>query len=89
VVNPHVHAKVMSVDGRVCSVGSANLDITAGYWENEVMLVVEDESITRALETRIDQLIAGSQPVDRNDQRWQRTARRRQWMRHWPGVLSV
>jgi len=89
VVNPHVHAKIMSVDGRVCSVGSANLDITAGYWENEVMLVVEDETITRALERRIDELIAGSQPVDRNDRRWQLTARRRQWMRHWPGVLSV
>ena len=89
VVNPHVHAKVMSADGRVCSVGSANFDITAGYWENEVMLVVEDESVARALETRIDQLIADSQPVDRDDRRWQRAARRRQWMRYWPGVLSV
>jgi phosphatidylserine/phosphatidylglycerophosphate/cardiolipin synthase-like enzyme len=89
VVNPHVHAKVMSVDGRICSVGSANLDITAGYWENEVMLIVEDASITRALETRIDQLISGSQPVDRNDRRWQLTARQRKWMRNWPGVLSV
>jgi len=89
VVNPHVHAKVMSVDGRVCSVGSANLDVTAGYWENEVMLIVEDESVTRAVETRIDQLIAGSQRIDRNDRTWQLTARRRQWMRHWPGVLSV
>ena len=89
VVNPHVHAKVMSVDGRVCSVGSANLDITAGYWENEVMLIVEDESITRGLETRIDQLIGDSQSVDRNDRQWQLTARRRRWMRHWPGVLSV
>jgi cardiolipin synthase A/B len=89
VVNPHVHAKVVSVDGRVCSVGSANLDITAGYWENEVMLIVEDESITRALETRIDQLIAGSQPVDRHDRKWQLTAQRRQWMRRWPGVLSI
>lgn len=89
VVNPHVHAKVMSVDGLVCSVGSANLDITAGYWENEVMLIVEDESITRGLEARIDQLISDSQPVDRNDPRWQLTARRRKWMRHWPGVLSV
>jgi phosphatidylserine/phosphatidylglycerophosphate/cardiolipin synthase-like enzyme len=89
VVNPHVHAKVMSVDGLACSVGSANLDITAGYWENEVMLIVEDESITRGLEARIDQLISDSQPVDRNDPRWQLTARRRKWMRHWPGVLSV
>lgn len=89
VVNPHVHAKVMSVDGRVCSVGSANLDITAGYWENELMLIVEDESITRALETRIDQLIGDSHAVNRNDRRWQLTARRRKWLRHWPGVLSV
>ena len=89
VVNPHVHAKVMSVDGRACSVGSANLDITAGYWENEVMLIVEDESIARGLETRIDQLMGDSQRVDRNDRKWLRTARRRKWMRHWPGVLSV
>ena len=89
VVNPHVHAKVMSVDGQICSIGSANLDITAGYWENEVMLIVEDESITRGLETRIDQLIGDSQRVDRNDWEWQRTAKRRKWMRHWPGVLSV
>lgn len=88
-VNPHVHAKVMSVDGRVCSVGSANLDITAGYWENEVMLIVEDESITGGFEARIDQLIADSERVDRNNRKWQRTARRREWMRHWPGVLSV
>jgi len=88
VINPHVHAKVMSVDGRVCSVGSANLDVTAGYWENELMLIVEDESIARALEARIDQLMAGSQPVDRGDPTWQRTARRREWLLRWPGVLS-
>lgn len=89
VVNPHVHAKVMSVDGKVCSVGSANLDITAGYWENEVMLIVEDESVVRGLEAHIDHLIAESQPVDPNDQMWQRTAKRRKWLRRWPGVLSV
>ncbi|MGZ7078525.1 MAG: phospholipase D-like domain-containing protein, partial [Thermoanaerobaculia bacterium] len=89
VIHPHVHAKVMSIDGEVCSVGSANLDITAGYWENELMLIIEDASITRALETRIDQLIAGSERIDRNDPVWQQTAQRRKWMRHWPGLLSV
>jgi len=89
VVNPHVHAKVMSVDGRVCSVGSANLDITAGYWENELLLIVEDPTIARALEARIDQLTAGSARVDRDEPAWRQTARRRDWMRHWPGVLSV
>ncbi|HUK62119.1 MAG TPA: phosphatidylserine/phosphatidylglycerophosphate/cardiolipin synthase family protein, partial [Dongiaceae bacterium] len=88
-VDPHVHAKVMSVDGRVCSVGSANLDITAGYWENELMLIVEDPSIASAYEAHIEQLIAGSRRVDRDDPAWQRTARRRNWMRYWPGNLSV
>jgi len=89
VVNPHVHAKVMSVDGCVCSVGSANLDITAGYWESELLLIVEDPTIARALEARIEQLTAGSARVDRNEPAWRQTARRRGWMRHWPGVLSV
>ena len=88
-VNPHVHAKVMSVDGRVCAVGSANLDFTAGYWESELVVLVEDPAITAALEARIEALIAGSKLVDRNDPAWQATARHRQWMERWPGVLSV
>lgn len=87
-VHPHVHAKVMSVDGRVCAVGSANLDVTAGYFENELMLVIEDEAITRGLETRIEQLLGDSTRVER-DPAWERTAARRQWMRHWPGVLAL
>ena len=52
------------------------------------MLVVEDEAIARTLEAHIDQLMAGSQPVDRSDPTWQRTVRRREWMLRWPGVLS-
>ena len=43
----------------------------------------------RTLEARIAELIADSVRVDRNDPRWQATARGRQWMRHWPGVLSL
>jgi phosphatidylserine/phosphatidylglycerophosphate/cardiolipin synthase-like enzyme len=88
-VSPHVHAKVMSADGRVCAVGSANLDITAGYWESELLLLIEDECTARKLEARLDELIAASDRVDRDDPEWQEVARRRQWMRHWPGVLSV
>jgi phosphatidylserine/phosphatidylglycerophosphate/cardiolipin synthase-like enzyme len=79
----------MSVDGRVCAVGSANMDITAGYWESELVLLVEDPAIAAALEARIEELVAGSERVDRNDPAWQASARQRQWMRHWPGVLSV
>jgi len=88
-VRPHVHAKTMSADGRVCAVGSANLDITAGYWESELLLVVEDEAITRAVEARFDELIGGSARVDRNDPEWRRRAEQRQWMRYWPGTMSA
>jgi phosphatidylserine/phosphatidylglycerophosphate/cardiolipin synthase-like enzyme len=88
-LQPHVHAKVMSVDGRVCSVGSANLDITAGYWENELVLIVEDPAIAATLEAHIENLLRDSPRVDRNDPAWQELARRREWMRKWPGVMSV
>jgi len=88
-IYPHVHAKMITVDGRVATVGSANLDVTASYWENELILVVEDAAIARAVEARIDELIAASKRVDRNDASWQQTARRREWMRRWPGVLSI
>lgn len=88
-IHPHVHAKVMTVDGRLASVGSANLDFTAAYWENELMLVVEDQTVTGALEARIDQLIAASKCFDRNDPGWQQSARRRRWLRRWPGDLSI
>ena len=88
VVHPHVHAKAMSADGRVCAIGSANLDLTGSYWESELLLVVEDEPVARAFEERARTLMARSVRVDPGDQAWQRLERRREWLRHWPGVLS-
>jgi cardiolipin synthase len=88
-IRPHVHAKAMSVDGRVCAVGSANLDVTAGYWESELLLVVEDESIAKAVEARFDELFATSLRVDPEDPDWKHRAELRRWMRYWPGVLSA
>lgn len=87
-VHPHVHAKAMSADGRVCAIGSANMDVTGCYWESELLLVVEDDAVARAFEERIDALVASSVRIDRDDPEWQRTAQRREWMRSWPGVLS-
>ena len=89
VVHPHVHAKLVSVDGERCAIGSANLDVTSAYWESELMLVVEDAEHTRGLEARIDEILAGSVRVRRDDAAWRESARRRAWMRHWPGVLSI
>jgi phosphatidylserine/phosphatidylglycerophosphate/cardiolipin synthase-like enzyme len=88
-VRPHVHAKALSVDGRTCAVGSANLDVTAGYWESELLLVVEDETIATAVEARFHELFATSLRVDPEDPDWKHQAERRRWMRYWPGVLSA
>jgi len=88
-VQSHVYAKAMSADGRVFAVGSANMDITGGYWESELLLIVEDASIVGAFEARVAELIAGSVRVNRDDPQWRALARGRQWMRHWPGVLSM
>jgi phosphatidylserine/phosphatidylglycerophosphate/cardiolipin synthase-like enzyme len=86
-LRPHVHAKTMSVDGRACAVGSANLDVTASYWESELLLVVEDEAIAAGVEARFDELLATSRRID-EDPDWRRRADLRRWMRYWPGVLS-
>lgn len=71
-VRPYVHAKLMSVDGRVCSVGSANLDATASFWESEANIVVEDPTFTAALEAQLRELIAGSFQLDPRTEYWQR-----------------
>jgi cardiolipin synthase A/B len=88
-VHPHVHAKVVSVDGRVCSVGSANLDVTAAYWEDELLLVVEDAAVAGALEARLEAIAGGCGRIEPEDPAWRETARRRTWMVRWPGLLSV
>ena len=88
-VRPHVHAKAMSVDGRICALGSANFDVTAAYWESELMLVVEDAAIARRVEARFDELLSVSRRVNPQDPAWRRRAEQRRWMRYWPGTLSI
>lgn len=88
VVSPHVHSKVLSVDGERCVVGSANFDVTSSYWESELMIVVEHRGTTSAFERRIEELIAEASRVDPEDPEWQARAAARSWMRRWPGMLS-
>lgn len=88
-VRPSVHAKLVTCDGRICAVGSANLDITACYWESEALLVIEDPATTSAIDEEIGRLIAGSFRIDPHDPEWQRDAQRRVWLgRHWPSTLG-
>ncbi len=88
-VRPHVHAKIVVVDGRLAVVGSANLDITAGYWDSEAMVLVEDEGVAGALGSRLDTLLATSYRMDRADPHWRSLAARRAWLaRHWPSIIG-
>lgn len=88
-IKPHVHAKLLSADGRVCTVGSANLDVTAGYWEDEVLAIVEDADVTATLDAALDRIIATSERADPADPGWKTRATRRAWLsRHWPSLLQ-
>ncbi len=88
-LRPHLHAKLLSADGEVCTVGSANLDVTAAYWESEAVLLIEDPRVARALERRLEALLATSRRVEREDPRWRREAAQRAWLsRNWPSVIG-
>jgi phosphatidylserine/phosphatidylglycerophosphate/cardiolipin synthase-like enzyme len=87
-VRPYVHAKLMSVDGRVCSVGSANLDATASFWESEANVVVEDPAFVGALETQLRELIDHSFALDPRSDYWQRERAQRAVVgKLWPGSV--
>ncbi len=49
-IRPYVHAKIVSVDGLVTSIGSANLDATASFWESEANVVVQDAGFASGVE---------------------------------------
>jgi phosphatidylserine/phosphatidylglycerophosphate/cardiolipin synthase-like enzyme len=87
-VRPYVHAKIVSVDGVAISIGSANLDATASFWESESNIVVEDASFTGDVERRLQSLIDGSVALDPESEYWKRErAQRAVVTTLWPGSL--
>jgi cardiolipin synthase len=46
----YFHSKTVCVDGVVCSIGSANMDIRSFSINYETNLVIYDEGVTRELE---------------------------------------
>jgi phosphatidylserine/phosphatidylglycerophosphate/cardiolipin synthase-like enzyme len=69
---PYVHAKIVSVDGRYCSIGSANLDETASFWESEAIVVIEDAAFAARLEHQLGSLIDASLAVDTESEYWKK-----------------
>lgn len=59
-----LHAKVMTVDGRVASVGSANLTSRSLLLDDEVNVVVFDPEVVATLDADFGHDLARSEPVD-------------------------
>ena len=85
-VRPYVHAKIVSVDGRVTSIGSANLDATASFWENEANVVVQNSEFASKVEAELQALIDGSVAIDPDSDYWKRERAQRAVVGTlWPG----
>jgi phosphatidylserine/phosphatidylglycerophosphate/cardiolipin synthase-like enzyme len=87
-IRPYVHAKLVSVDGLVTSIGSANLDATASFWESEANVVVQDAEFAGGVEARLQKLIDGSVELDPESDYWKRErAQRAVVATLWPGTF--
>ena len=87
-IRPYVHAKLVSVDGLVTSIGSANLDATASFWESEANIVVQDADFASGVEATLQELIDGSVELDPESEYWKRErAQRAVVATLWPGTL--
>jgi phosphatidylserine/phosphatidylglycerophosphate/cardiolipin synthase-like enzyme len=85
---PYVHAKIVSIDGEVTSIGSANLDATASFWESEANLVVQDPAFAEGVESYLQKLIDGSVPLDPDSEYWKRERTQRAVVGTlWPGTF--
>ncbi|WP_207479484.1 cardiolipin synthase [Arenibaculum pallidiluteum] len=58
----YLHAKVITVDGQVCSVGSANLDIRSFSINYEATAVVYDPAVAAELDAAFERDLAGCRP---------------------------
>jgi cardiolipin synthase A/B len=60
----YLHAKTLSIDGEVCSIGSANLDIRSFSINYELNAVIYDERFAQELEAAFEQDLKGCYPFD-------------------------
>jgi cardiolipin synthase len=65
-----LHAKVMTVDGRVANIGSANLNARSVTWDEEINLVALEDALVRTLDDHFDEDVERSEPIEPG--RWRR-----------------
>lgn len=87
-IRPYVHAKLVSVDGKVASVGSANLDATASFWESEANIVIQNTDLVSGLEATVQTLIDRSYLIDPESEYWKSERTQRAVVATlWPGTF--
>ena len=59
-----LHAKVMTVDGLVANVGSANLNARSTELDEEINLVALDPALVRLLDEQFDEDLERSEEID-------------------------
>ena len=64
-----LHAKVMTVDGRVANVGSANFNARSTELDEEINLVAVDGPLVRLLDDQFDEDLERSEEIDPS--RWE------------------
>ena len=67
-----LHAKVMTVDGAVANVGSANVNTRSVTWDEEVNVVAMDKPLARLLDAQFDEDLERSVRIE--PARWERRA---------------
>jgi cardiolipin synthase A/B len=60
----YLHAKTLSIDGEVCSIGSANLDIRSFSINYELNAVIYDARLAQELEAAFDRDLADCYPFE-------------------------
>ncbi|MEO1270459.1 MAG: phospholipase D-like domain-containing protein, partial [Myxococcota bacterium] len=58
-----VHAKVMAVDGRFCTVGSCNLDMRSFYLNFEVNALIYSKPVAERVEEVFEQILREVRPI--------------------------
>ncbi len=87
-VRPYVHAKILVADAYVASIGSANLDATASYWEREANIVIEGGDVPQKLDQHLQEICRRSYPLSLDSDYWRREKPQREIAaRLWPNSL--
>ena len=60
----NLHAKIMMIDGKTFSLGSANFDYRSFRYQHEIIIVGDDEDIVGQLKQHISSCISSSEPFD-------------------------